>query len=108
MLKKVAVAVVSLLLSVLPITAVAGSQSKAKTWNPSVKKGKVKAQRYTTKDGKKVLVMPDGKRYLLDDEGKRFMVDQNGHKIRVDAVGKIIKVGEQRGLKLRVTPGPLA
>jgi hypothetical protein len=85
----------------------ANSGQKIKKWTPQIRKGSLKAQRYTTEDGQKILISPDGTMYLLDKEGKHFMVDQNGQKIQVDQAGNIIKVGKQRGLKLRIGPGPL-
>lgn len=106
MLKKAMVAVISLILSIIPIAGLAGS--KTKDWKPSDVQGKVKAQRAVTQSGQKALLMPDGKMYLLDKEGKHFMVDQFGNKIQVNSAGHIIKVGKQREVKLRIGPGPLA
>jgi hypothetical protein len=106
MIRRVFVAIISLLFMLAPMTTPALSAEKTKKWKPRIKKG-LKAQRYTTKDGKKILIAPDGTMYLLDHEGKHFMVDQNGQKIRVNQAGNIIKVGKQRGLKLRIGPGPL-
>ncbi|MCF8051012.1 MAG: hypothetical protein K9L59_07220 [Desulfobacterales bacterium] len=108
MLKRTVATLVSLALSIIPMTAGAGSNTKAKTWNPAVKSGKVKAQRYTAPNGSKVLVAPDGNRYLLDDSGKHYMVDGNGNKVQVNQAGKIIEVGGQKMLKKRLGPGPLA
>jgi hypothetical protein len=107
MIRRVFVAVISFLFMLAPMATPAFSGEKTKKWKPHIKKGSLKAQRYTTKDGKKVLISPDGTMYLLDHQGKHFMVDQNGQKIRVNQAGNIIKVGKQRGLKLRIGPGPL-
>jgi hypothetical protein len=108
MLKGIISTVLSFGFMLIPMVATAGSQQKAVKWNTKVKKGSIKAQRITTKDGKKILVAPDGTMYLLDSDGKHFMVDQNGQKIQVNQVGYIIKVGKQRKIKLRIGPGPLA
>jgi hypothetical protein len=108
MLKRALIALITLTLSILPITATAGSKVKAKSWKPATKSGKVKAQRYTAPNGNKVLMAPDGKRYLLDDSGKHYLVDGKGNKVQVDKAGKIMKVGKQKALKKRLGPGPLA
>ena len=108
MFKRAFVALISLALSVLPITATAGSNIKAKSWKPAAKSGKVKAQRLTAPNGNKVLVAPDGKRYLLDDSGKHYMVDGKGNKVQLDKAGNILKVGKQKAMKKRLGPGPLA
>ena len=100
------VTVISLIMSIIPISGLAGS--KTKDWKPSNVQGKVKAQKTMTQSGQKALRMPDGKMYLLDKQGKHFMVDQFGNKIQVDHAGQIIKVGKQRKVKLRIGPGPVA
>jgi len=107
-MKKVLAPVLSFLIMLLPAAVTAGSKAGVQTWNPKkVKKGSVKAQRMTTKDGKKILMARDGKMYLLDDTGKRYMVDQNGKKVQVNQAGKIIQVGDQRNIIKRLGPGPL-
>ncbi|MEJ2031606.1 MAG: hypothetical protein P8Y63_00865 [Deltaproteobacteria bacterium] len=108
MKKKTLATIVSVALSTAPMTATA--MKPAKAWVPSKsssKVGKVKARKYTTKDGKKVMLAPDGNRYLLDDSGKHYMVDQAGNKIKLDAAGKIIRMGGS-GIQKRIGPGPVA
>ena len=107
MIRRVFVAILSFVFMLAPMAMTANSGQKTKKWTPKIKKGYLKAQRYTTKNGQKILISPDGTMYLLDKQGKHYMVDQNGQKIRVDQAGSIIKVGKQRGLKLRIGPGPL-
>jgi hypothetical protein len=112
MIKKSIATIISLSLSVLPMSAIAaGKHGTPKSWDPTDKIGKnkrVKAQRYTTKNGQIILMGADGKRYLMDKKGKHYMVDQNGNKIQVNSAGKIIKMNNQRNIILRLGPGPLA
>lgn len=108
MFKRIVATLVSLAISVLPMTAAAGAQPKVKKWDPATKSKKVKAQRYTAPNGSKILVAPDGKRYLLDDAGRHYMVDPAGNKVQVNKAGKIIDTSAQKDLKRRIGPGPLA
>ncbi|MDH3394344.1 MAG: hypothetical protein OEL66_10080 [Desulfobulbaceae bacterium] len=109
MLKKITAAAISMTLATLPTAALAdSSRGVTRKWDPTDKVGKVRAQRYTTRDGKKILVDTDGKHYLLSQDGKRFMVDQAGNKIQVNQAGKIIEMNQGRNLKQRIGPGPLA
>ena len=108
MLKRTFAALISVVLSLIPLSATAGSQTKSKAWDPSERSGKVKAQKYVTPDGKRILIAPDGKRYLLDSTGKRYMGDQNGNQLQGDRAGRILEMNQQKKVKLRIGPGPLA
>ena len=60
MLKKLTAATVSLALVSLPTATLAGSPTGGvRKWDPTDVRGKVRAQRYTTPDGRKVLVDKD-------------------------------------------------